>query len=214
MDLSVSRPIRIFALVALIAALGGGGLLVLRPKPAATPPVGSNDLATKPTAPVTHPALTTASKPSSHAKAAAPAGPAHASKAAPKHVPASKPQLAAEAAVAANGLPMALAKALRTHEIVVVSLFDPQSRTDSISFAEARAGAAEARVGFVALSLLDSVAAGALTTALPGGGLLPSPGLLIYRRPHVIVYRIDGFADRDTVAQAAVAARTATPLGG
>ena len=42
----------------------------------------------------------------------------------------------------------------------------------------------------------------------PGGGLLPDPGVLVYRAPGDIVVRLDGFADRDTVAQAATNAPT------
>ena len=113
-----------------------------------------------------------------------------------------------------NGLPTAIDEALRLHRIVVVSVFDPQSATDAISYAEARAGASDARVGFIGISLLDSTLAAALTSALPGGGLLPAPGVLIYRRPGTLVERLDGFADRDVVAQAAVASVTASPVTG
>ena len=59
------------------------------------------------------------------------------------------------------------------------------------------------------VSLLDSPVAAALTSALPGGGLLPAPGVLIYRRPGNLVQRIDGFTDRDVVAEAAAASVTA-----
>jgi hypothetical protein len=34
-------------------------------------------------------------------------------------------------------------------------------------------------------------------------GVLPDPAVLVYRRPGDLVARFDGFADRDTVAQAA-----------
>jgi hypothetical protein len=197
-DLTVSRPIKIFALVAVIAAAGGASMLALKPKHAATPPV----VVSKPAAPATtsHRTATTAAK----AKPAASARPttrpaAHAPKA---------------SAVAKNGLPMAIDQALRVHRIVVVSVFDPQSATDAISYAEAKAGASDARVGFVAISLLDSPLAAALTSAMPGGGLLPAPGILIYRRPGTLVQRIDGFTDRDVVAQAAAASMTAPPFTG
>lgn len=211
MDLTISRPIRIFALVALIAAVGGIGMLMLKPKSNPAPVVVSNNAAAAPTK-IT-PKLPSGS--ASHSSSAKPpvitsTKPAAAPvKTVPVKVPKPQPVL-----VAKDGLPMMLAKALRAHRIVVVSVFDPQSRTDSISFAEARAGASEAKAGFVGISLLDSVAAGALTTAQPSGGLLPSPGILVYRRPDVLVYRIDGFADRDTVAQAAAASVTAAPMTG
>jgi hypothetical protein len=38
--------------------------------------------------------------------------------------------------------------------------------------------------------------------------------VLIYRRPGILVERIDGFTDRDVVAQAAAASVTAPPLTG
>jgi hypothetical protein len=213
-DLTISRPVRIFALVAVIAMVGGMGLLMLKPKSNPAPVVVSRDASAAPTKIVPRLPSEAASQ-SSHAKppVITSTKPAHAARTTVTTPAVAKPKVQ-PVLVAKNGLPMAIAKALRTHAIVVVSVFDPQSRTDAISYAEARAGASAARAGFVGISLLDSIAAGALTTAQPSGGLLPSPGVLVYRRPGVLVYRIDGFADRDTVAQAAVASITAAPLGG
>jgi hypothetical protein len=213
-DLTISRPVRIFALVAVIAMVGGMGMLMLKPKSNPAPVVVSRDATAAPTKIIPRLPSEAASQ-SSSAKppviTSTKPGTSQARQAPAKAV--AKPKAQA-VLVAKNGLPMSIVKALRAHQIVVVSVFDPQSRTDSISFAEARSGAAEARVGFVGISVLDSIVAGALTTAQPSGNLLPSPGVLVYRRPGVLVYRIDGFADRDTVAQAAVAGITATPLGG
>jgi hypothetical protein len=205
-NLTVSRPIQIFALVAVIAAAGGGAMLMLKPKHAAAPPVvvtrppaatSTTTTASAAAKPTTTPA--TAPKPAATRRTAAP------STAAPK---------APAKVVGANGLPLAIDKALRTHAIVVVSLFDPESSTDAISFAEARAGAADAKVGFVGVSLLDNLVAAALTSSLPNGGLLPAPGVLVYRRPGTLVQRIDGFADRDVIAQAAAASLSAPPVSG
>jgi len=39
-------------------------------------------------------------------------------------------------------------------------------------------------------------------------GVLPDPALLVYRRPGDLVTRINGFADRETVAQAAKNAKS------
>jgi hypothetical protein len=99
-------------------------------------------------------------------------------------------------------LPAPLQWQLARHHIVVVSLYDPQSDVDSISVAEAHAGATEAGAGFLLVNVLDNSIAGPLTALLPGGGLLPDPGILIYRSPGNLAYRIDGFSDRDAVAQA------------
>jgi hypothetical protein len=98
------------------------------------------------------------------------------------------------------GLPAPVAEALGRHGTVVVSLYDPYSQVDGISFAEAKAGAGLAGVGFVPLNVLSQAQVGKLTAQL---GLLPDPGLLVYVRPGRLVVKISGFADKETVAQAA-----------
>ncbi len=100
-------------------------------------------------------------------------------------------------------LPQPLQWQLSQHKIVVVSIYDPQSDVDAISVAEAHAGATAAGAGFLLVNVLDNSLAGLLTGVLPGGGLLPDPGVLIYRAPGTLALRIDGFADRDAIAQAA-----------
>ena len=100
-----------------------------------------------------------------------------------------------------NGLPAVINHALLTHMVVVVSLYDPEATVDSASVGEAQAGAKLANVGFVPLNVLSQAQAGPLTKKL---GVLPDPALLVFRRPGDLVFRINGFADRNTVAQAAV----------
>ncbi len=114
---------------------------------------------------------------------------------------------AAELAALAAGLPVPVARALGRSPVVVVELFDPQSEVDAISFAEARAGAALAGVPFVPLNVLSQADVGKLTEQF--GTTLPDPGLLVYARPANIAVRIDGFVDKETVAQAA---QNAVPL--
>jgi hypothetical protein len=122
--------------------------------------------------------------------------------------PKAKPAKPVPARVAVlPGLPWPLAQALRKHELVVMALFDPQARTDVITVAEAAVGAEVAHAGFVPLDVLDQRAAGPLLRQL---GVLPDPAVLVYRRPGKLVARFDGFADRDTVAQA-VANAAVTP---
>jgi hypothetical protein len=210
-DLTISRPIKILALVAIMLAAGGGALLTLNKgtKTAATPVVV--EPSTPHTTTTTTVATTTAG--GAHAAKKPAASKATGTRTAPPTSVAPK-TVAPEAPspVGANGLPTVLNAALRKNPIVVVSLFDPQSQTDAVSYAEAKAGATDAHVGFVAVDLLDSTVAGALTTSLPSGGLLPEPGVLIYRRPGTLVQQLDGFNDREAVAQAAVASTTATPI--
>jgi len=101
-----------------------------------------------------------------------------------------------------SDLPAPLQWQLARHHIVVVSIYSADSNVDSISVAEAHAGATQSGAGFLLVNVLDNSLAGPLTALLPGGGLLPDPGILIYRSPGNIAFRIDGFADRDAVAQA------------
>ena len=136
----------------------------------------------------------------------------------PKVVP-SKPKVATKPKVAPKkptpkpvvllpGLTPEIAAALREHDVVVVSLFDPQARVDQISLAEASAGAKAADAGFVPLDVLRQSQGGPLVRQL---GVLPDPAVLVYRRPGDLVARFDGFADRDTVAQAVANAAAAMP---
>jgi hypothetical protein len=120
----------------------------------------------------------------------------------PKHVAPPKPtvDLAAIKAARAAGLPEPVALAFGRYRTVVVSLYDPYSQVDGTAFAEARAGAAIAGVGFVPLNVLSQHDVGKLTEQL---GLLPDPGVLVYVRPGRLAAKLQGFADKETVAQAA-----------
>jgi len=188
---TLSPPIRIAALIGLVAALAlGGGMTVLGHRgesSVAAPHVlkhhpfglgAKTKHATKATTPVAK---------HSQARPTAPV------KQAPE-------QQSAVAAALAAGLPSPVATALGRHSTVVVSLYNPYSEVDGIAFAEARAGAALAGVGFVPLDVLSKAQVGKLTEQL---GLLPDPGVLVYVRPGTLVAKIGGFADKETIAQAA-----------
>ena len=194
MTFTLSPPVRYAALLGLLAALLiGGGMTVLSH--------GESSVATTPHVIKHHPfgpgvkkKATVAPKKHS-AEATTP-------KAKPAVAPAPKAALRPSAVIAAlaAGLPNAIATALGRHQTVVVSLYNPYSQVDGIAFAEARAGAKIAGVGFVPLNVLSEAQVGKLTQML---GLLPDPGLLVYIRPGTLVARISGFADKETVAQAA-----------
>jgi hypothetical protein len=214
--MTVSRPVKILALLLLVAGVAGIASLKVLGK-SSSGGSATSALSVAQIRARAHAAAKPAATPVRHATASkrATAGPKPVTK--PPR-PAAKPKPAAakvpRPTTAANGLPIVLADALHAHRIVVVSVFDPQSQTDAVSYAEARAGADEARVGFVGVSVLDDTVAAPLTAALPGGGLLPLPGTLVYRAPGTLVERIDGFADRDSIAALALNARSAPALTG
>jgi len=205
---TLSPPVRYAALLGLLAAvLIGGGTTMLghRESTVAPAPVikhhpfgsGVKHQAARTTA-KKHPATTT------HAAAATKPKRAQAA----PHAKAPAQPSAADKAALEAGLPAPVARALGQHGVVVVSLYNPYSEVDGIAFAEARAGAQLAGVGFVPLNVLSQAQVEKLTEQL---GLLPDPGLLVYTRPAALVARISGFADKETVAQVAQnAARTGT----
>jgi hypothetical protein len=206
-NLTVSPQIKILAVVGLLAAVGLGASMFLFG--------GSSDKTQ--TVAVSTPALHTPAKPLT---TAAHTPPRHVSK--PRttvHTPArqaAKTHTASSAKTHKKAksagfhgnrvyaqLPQPLQWQLAHHKVVVVSLYNPRSDVDAISVAEAHAGAVDAGAGFLLVSVLDNRVAGILTALLPGGGLLPDPGVLVYRAPGDVALRFDGFADRASVAQAA-----------
>jgi hypothetical protein len=205
-NVNVSGPIRVFALVGVLAALGLAVWLFLLG--GLSPAAGTGAAAEiKPLHPVGKSATPVVLAPKAKARSKArPARPAPAkAKARPTNA---KPAKAKPRAVPnPNGLPRPLAQALVRHAVVVVSLYNPEGKVDRISLAEAKAGAERAGVGFVALNVLDKRHSEALTRKL---GVLPAPAFFLYQRPGDLVMRVDGFADRDVVAQSAV---SATPPG-
>jgi hypothetical protein len=206
---TISPQVRVLAIVGLVAAVGLGGSMMLLGRGGSSSDTSAASTTPAHRAPRTHtaPPVATA-KPVSHRHVTKPV--AHAP-AATRHAPARHHAKRAKAAKPAGfrgnrvyaQLPQALQWQLAHHKIVVVSIYNPRSDVDAISVAEAHAGAADAHAGFLLVNVLDNSVAGILTALLPGGGLLPDPGVLIYRAPGDVAIRLDGFADRDAVAQAA-----------
>ena len=217
MSLTISPPIRIAAIAGLLLAVVFGGYMMTlgrsHSSSATQTPLRTQaktitvHRSTSPAKATTHKTATTKQK--THAAAANPATATKATtaKTAAKHAAAKHTAVKHTAAHRGNlvdaTLPQALQWQLSQHKIVVVSVYDPNASVDAISVAEAHAGAIEAGAGFLLVNVLDNSLAGLLTGVLPSGGLLPDPGVLIYRAPGTLALRIDGFADRDAVAQAA-----------
>jgi hypothetical protein len=112
-------------------------------------------------------------------------------------------------AIATDGLPLAISRALAMHAVVVAVLYDPQARTDAISTAEAKAGAALAHAGFVPVNVLRRSEIQAIAEQLR---VIHAPTVLVFHRPSAgqpaLYVQLTGFADKETVAQAAQNAYT------
>jgi hypothetical protein len=139
--------------------------------------------AAKPAAKPAPAATTPAVKPA--ATKPAPAKPAAAKPAPAKH---------------ADNAKTTIAVLLHTYNSVVVVLYDPQSKVDAYSVSEAELGAREAGAGFLRVNVLDQHAAAPFTKAY---GVLQDPSVLFFGRPGKLMQKLTGFADHDTVAQAA-----------
>ncbi len=179
--MTVSPQVKIFGLVtALVAVAGALALFMMKPAATEAPPAAI-------------PVLKTRSLPAplkqAQTKPARPAAP-------------TKPIVLAPV-VSRSGLPASLDAALRRHRVVVVSLVVPGAAVDEISAQEARAGAALSDVGYLALNALDESVARALLTKL---GPLDDASVLIFKRGGAVTTTLSGFADRETVAQAAASA--------
>jgi len=112
-----------------------------------------------------------------------------------------------------DGMPSALALALQSRSVVVVSLYTPDSSVDAMATDEARHGALAADAAFVAFNVADEKVVSPLSSVLtgaptPADRVLDGPAVLVFVRPNSLFVRLNGFADRDTVAQAAANAAT------
>jgi cytoskeletal protein RodZ len=193
MTATVSMRIRVVALVGLLAALllGAGTFMMSRSStdPGSEPSTAAVVEKPKPNVPSAEAEAAPAAK--AEAKAASPVTKPQAAPASPETAP---------AVDIATGLPAPVAKALQTHEVVVLSLVSPGSAVDELAAAEASAGAKRAGVGFVKITVADRKDLTRLTAELQ---VRHTPSVLVFTRPDRLFVQVKGFADRDTVAQAA-----------
>lgn len=103
-----------------------------------------------------------------------------------------------------HGLPLGVARALQKHQVVVVAVTTPRGGDEALARNEARAGAATAGVGYVAVDVFDQRPG---TTLLRKLGVVDTPEILVIKRPANIVSQFKGFVDRDVVEQAVADAR-------
>lgn len=211
--MTLRLPTRALAPVIALAILGGivSTFMVYRTLPSGADSSLSIAPRAKP-APVRKPAAVRKSAPAKKAKvkAVTPAKPKAAVKPKTEPVavsaaPVRKPVEAPKGdPVDANGLPLVLARALGKNPVTVVALYDPASAIDVMALAEARAGAGAVKAGFLALNIRNEPQVRPLAQLL---GVLESPSVLVYERPNTLFVRLNGFSDRETIAQAAVNAR-------
>jgi hypothetical protein len=102
-------------------------------------------------------------------------------------------------------LPGAVAAALQRHPVVVVSLVSPSAAVDQLALREAQAGAKLAGAGFVSVDVLVQGDMERLTRAF---SVRHTPSVLVLTSPGKLFVEIDGFVDKETVAQAATNARS------
>lgn len=185
----ISLPVRIFAVV--IVLVGLAGMLAMRTMGPSEEPVATPIAVKTPAKAVKAPAK--ARNATQPAKAAAiPAKPVQA-----KAKPAVNP------VVPPTGFPVVVDEALRQHEVVVVSLVVPGARIDELAAAEAEAGAKLGGAGFLALNVLNEGVARSLLAKLDS---VQDPSVLVVTRSGEVAVELTGFADRETVAQAAASA--------
>jgi hypothetical protein len=182
MPFAAANPVRLVALVGVVAVLGVG-IFVMKGLQ------GENETAAQP-----HLLHTTIGK---HAKRHAPAAGKK------THRPARKP--VNRSPVAANGFPRSVADALLAHAVVVVSVVAPRGRVDELSVREAQAGAAAAGAGFVRINAFNEAQIAPLDAKIDVHG--GNPVLIVIRRPGDVSLQVDGFVDRDTIIQAVTDAK-------
>jgi hypothetical protein len=110
----------------------------------------------------------------------------------------------APAKVAVHGLPPAVARALRKHPVVVVSLYSPNADLDKLATVEAHAGAAASGAAFVRLNVNSQRSGMPILRKL---GVVDTPAVLVVKRPHTVTAELPGFIDQNVVEQAVTDAR-------
>jgi hypothetical protein len=169
-----TRQLRLVVLLVLVVVAAGGYMVVTKDKTTTQPSTA------KTTPAVTTPAQTTPAPSKAHTHSAT------------------------GAKLNTHGLPVAVARALRKHSIVVVSLSSPGAGVDQMAAAEAKAGAAATHSGFVNLDVRHQRPGIAILHKL---GIVDTPAVLVVKRPGAVYSDFKGFVDRDVVAQAVADAR-------
>jgi hypothetical protein len=97
-----------------------------------------------------------------------------------------------------------LQRELQKHGSVVVLFYTPEGTYDTLQTREARAGALAAGAGFLALDVSRDRKIASLATKYE---VRDAPAILVFERGPRVAVRLDGYADREAVAQAVAVAR-------
>lgn len=178
MTTTLSPPVRIFALLGAIAAVGFAAFTLMSGGEATLDTPGEPLVPTKRTSPA--PTQTPAQTPATTARR--------------------QPTATTETV---SGFPLPVDRALRQKRLVVVVLYMPRAGVDAIVRAEAQAAARSSGAGFVAVSALNERVTRPLVAKT---GVLPDPAVLVVRRPGVVKAQL-GVTDRVMIAQAIAQAR-------
>lgn len=207
MNIAAPTRLRLLALVGvLLVAVGGLGVTTLSRVHGASNTAVTPAALPRPAQHATVPSTKTHATTPSHAKrshAAKQATTAPAHKATTPAHAATKPAppVVHRTPKLSSSLPTPLARALATHRVVVVAIGVAGSAVDTEARGEARIGATLAGSGFLAVNAASERDAKMFQTLLKGN--LDAPAVLVVKRPGRVFVRLDGFADRQLVAQAA-----------
>jgi hypothetical protein len=174
---TLSPPVRVFALVGILAVTALGAFFFLVARPSSDEAFSSTPV----TKPATKPATTTERPATTR--------------------PERRPQTAT--AQTTSGFPTKVDRALRKRGVAVVVVYMPGSSVDRIVLREARAGAIQARAGYVPINALKERVVRQLVTKT---GVIPQPAVLVIKRPGTVKATL-GVTDKTTVAQAVALAR-------
>ncbi len=213
MSLAVSPAVKVFALIGVLGALVlGMGMMLMGGETETEPTAAELSAQTQGllAAPARAKQVAAKAKADAAAKKAVatpaatkPAAKAAAKAPAPKVKPAKPARAPVTRVLATNGLPMQIMVALRSHNVVVVSLWGTGGKIDGMSRDEAAAGAAAVGAGFVSLNVIErGREAEALTLEL--GTMLRAPTVLLFTSGGKLANTLEGFRDRETVGQAAL----------
>jgi hypothetical protein len=114
------------------------------------------------------------------------------------------PKAAPKPIVLDGNLPRPVHQALRSSREVVAVLTAPNVPGDSDNVTEAALGARAAHVGFTVLDVTQETVAETLAAWAPNAA---DGSVLVVRRPGKVAVELDGYADRQMVAQAALDAQ-------